>query len=73
MATQIGAIKVKIDNKSPKVQTITYGARSIKGSNDISMGDNPQTGYVLTYVAANGNFVLTSATSVIPYLDAGFF
>lgn len=73
MATQIGAIKVKIDNKSPKVQTITYGSRTIKGSSDIVMGETPQTGYILTYVSSNGNFILTSASTAIPNLDAGFF
>lgn len=72
MATQIGAIKVQIGPQNPKVQTISYGARTLKQASDLNFS-GAQQGDVIAYNAANNSFITTNPTSVVPRLDAGTF
>ena len=71
MATQVGAIRVQIGSQSPKVQSISYGAKALRGSTDLSIGA-ANAGDVISY-AANGNFVVANSSSLIRNLDAGTF
>ena len=71
MATQVGAIRVQIGSQTPKVQSISYGAKSLRGSTDLSIGQVAE-GDVISYTA-NGNFVVANTSSIIRNLDAGTF
>lgn len=71
MATQVGAIRVQIGSQTPKVQSISYGAKALRGSTDLIIGA-PTAGDVISY-AANGNFVVSNSSSLISNLDAGTF
>ena len=71
MATQVGAIRVQIGSQTTKVQSISYGAKALRGSTDLIIGA-PTAGDVISY-AANGNFVVSNSSSLISNLDAGTF
>jgi hypothetical protein len=71
MATQVGAIRVQIGSQTPKVQSISYGAKALRGSTDLIIGA-ATAGDVISY-AANGNFVVSNSSSLISNLDAGTF
>lgn len=71
MATQVGAIRVQIGSQTPKVQSISYGAKALRGSTDLIIG-SPNAGDVISY-AANGNFIVSNTTTLITKLDAGLF
>lgn len=70
--TQPSVIKVQVGNKPTTVQSINYGTKTLKGSSDLNLA-GARTGDVIIYDSANNNFNVTSVTSVIPDLDAGFF
>jgi hypothetical protein len=80
MATQVGAIRVQIGSpvsnvqvgsQTPKVQSINYGAKALRGSTDLSIG-TANVGDVISYTA-NGNFKVSNTASLITKLDAGTF
>jgi hypothetical protein len=80
MATQVGAIRVQIGSpvsnvqvgsQSPKVQSINYGTRALRGSTDLSIGA-ANVGDVITYTS-NGSFIVSNTASLITKLDAGTF
>jgi hypothetical protein len=71
MATQVGAIRVQIGSQTPKVQSISYGAKALRGSTDLSIGA-ANVGDVISYTA-NGSFVVANSSSLIRNLDAGTF
>jgi hypothetical protein len=71
MATQVGAIRVQIGSQTPKVQSISYGAKALRGSTDLVIGA-ANVGDVISYTA-NGSFVVANSSSLIRNLDAGTF
>ena len=71
MATQVGAIRVQIGSQTPKVQSISYGAKALRGSTDLTIGQ-PNVGDVISYMA-NGNFVVANTSSLIGVVDGGGF
>jgi hypothetical protein len=71
MATQVGAIRVQIGSQTPKVQSISYGAKALRGSTDLVIGA-ANVGDVISYTA-NGNFAVANSSSLIRNLDAGMF
>ena len=70
--TQPGTINVRVGNKPATVQSITYGARTLKSATDLSVA-GAQDGDVITYDQANNSFFVTSVTNAITDLDAGTF
>lgn len=70
--TQPSVIRVQVNNQRPTVQSINYGSKTIRGSTDLKMS-GAQTGDVITYNAANNDFVIQSVTSTITDIDAGLF
>jgi len=75
MATnsQIGTINVRVGNQNPtKVQTITYGARTLKSATDLNIiGGN--TGDVIMYNANTKTFSVTNIDTTIGSIDGGIF
>jgi hypothetical protein len=71
MATQVGAIRVQIGSQTPKVQSISYGAKALRGSTDLVIGE-ANVRDVISYTA-EGNFVVANTSSIIRNLDAGTF
>ena len=73
VVTPPSTIKVQVGNQfSGKVQSITYGTRTLKSATDLNIGQ-AQTGDVITYDAANNSFYVTNVANDLLDLDAGFF
>jgi hypothetical protein len=73
VVTPPSTIKVQVGNQfTGKVQSITYGTRTLKSATDLTLG-GAQTGDVISYDAANNNFYVTNVSNTIQDLDAGFF
>ena len=70
--SQPAVINVKVGNKPATVQSITYGTRTLKSATDLSLA-GAQDGDVISYNAANNNFYVAPATTVITDIDAGTF
>jgi hypothetical protein len=65
-------VKVQVNNNSPTVQKITYATNSLKNANDLIL-TGAADGDVITYDAANNDFVLTPPNQQIPEIDGGTF
>lgn len=73
MPAQIGTIQVKIGQQNvPKVQTITYGGRTLKSATDLKI-TGAQNGDVITYDSANNSFVVSPVSTAGTSIDGGFF
>lgn len=73
MPAQIGTIQVKIGQESvPKVQSITYGGRTLKSATDLTIS-GAQTGDVITYDSANNAFIVSPVSTAGTNVDGGFF
>jgi len=75
MSSTINTIKVRVGGttQGERVQSISYGSRTLKGATDIDLR-NPVTGAALLYQANTGTFVLgTVAAGEVTSLDAGTF
>jgi len=71
----IGTVNVQIgQSPKPRVNSITYGGRSLKSANDLSL-IGAQSGDVIVYQANTNSFIVEPASAVIPELDldSGFF
>ena len=69
----IGTVNVQVgQQQNPRVNTINYGIRSLKGSTDLSM-TGAQSGDVIVYDATTQTFNVEPASAAIPSLDAGEF
>jgi hypothetical protein len=71
----IGTVNVQIgQSPTPRVNNITYGGRSLKSANDLSLA-GAQSGDVIVYQANTNSFIVEPASAVIPELDldSGFF
>ena len=69
----IGTVNVQVGNQTnPRVNTINYGIRSLKGSTDLTM-TGAQSGDVIVYNADTKTFNVEPASAAIPSLDAGEF
>lgn len=69
----IGTVNVQVGNQTnPRVNQITYGIRSLKGSSDLSMA-GVKNDDVIVYNEATDSFVTKPVTLITPSLDAGEF
>jgi hypothetical protein len=76
MAGQIiGTVNVQVGQSvNPRVSSVSYGNRSLKSANDLSLV-GAQSGDVIVYQANTNSFIVEPASAVIPNLDldSGFF
>ena len=71
----IGTVNVQVGQSvNPRVSSISYGSRSLKSANDLSLV-GAQNGDVIVYQANTNSFIAEPAASVITNLnlDAGQF
>ena len=69
----IGTVNVQIGNQTnPRVSSINYGVRTLKGSTDLVMV-GAETGDVIVYNKGTNSFAVEPASAAIPSLDAGEF
>lgn len=69
----IGTVNVQVGEAiNPRVNTLTYGNRSLKSANDVDLNGIQENG-ILAYRANNQMFVATAINDLNPRLDAGLF
>jgi hypothetical protein len=71
--SQPAVIKVQVGNKPAAVQSINYGSKTLRGSTDLSIPPNANSGDVIIYNSANNNFSVTSISAEIGIIDGGLF
>ena len=72
-ANPINTIRVQVGNQfGPTVRNIAYGTKTLKSATDLSM-IGAQNGDVISYDSANNSFYITSPTTNLVDIDAGFF
>jgi hypothetical protein len=73
MGQVIGTVNVQVgQTQNPRVSSISYGIKSLKSLNDVSMADAAD-GDVLVYQANTNSFILEPVEAVVPYIDGGTF
>lgn len=68
--SQPSVIQVQVGGKQASVQSLSYGARTLKSATDLSLTGG-QDGEAIVYDAANNSFIL--APAVPGDVDGGFF
>ena len=68
----VKTINVQIGSQTNPRVNQSYYTRQLKGSSDLNMND-AKNGDVIVYQANTNSFVVESASSSIPNLDAGEF
>lgn len=70
--TQPSVIKVQVGGKPTTVQSISFGAKRLQDSTDLSL-TGAQNGDVIIYDQANNNFYLDGVSAAITVVDGGTF